>query len=146
MNRQKRKSIRTQNGFTLLEATMAMVILAIAASGIFMAFAAAASVQTEAQRRILASRLAADQIEKIAATGYDQIQASYPVGYSQTAADRGNTGDAYANLSCSVVAYNNVTVSTGGNAVNLIQVTVSASYGITELTRITTLIGDKTKH
>ncbi|MBM4103412.1 MAG: prepilin-type N-terminal cleavage/methylation domain-containing protein [Planctomycetes bacterium] len=139
------KQGRNQSGFTLMEAMMAVFVLAIAAAGISMAFAAAGTVQVEAQRRVLASRLAADLMEKISGTDYGLIQATYPVGHSVTAAAMGNTGDAYANLSCSVVANNNIEVSSGGTAVKLIQVAVAASYGTTEITRITTLIGDKDK-
>jgi len=146
MERTKIQKFRASGGFTLLEATMAMVILVIAASGIFMSFSAAASVQTEAQRRITASRLAADLIETIAATDYNEILMAYPAEYSRTAAEMGNTGDIYANLSCSVVANGQKQVADGGSTVNLIQITVAAKYGMSEITRITTLIGDKNKH
>jgi prepilin-type N-terminal cleavage/methylation domain-containing protein len=140
------KRNRNQSGFTLLEAMMAVFVLAVAASGISMAFAAAGTVQVEAQRRILASRLAADLVEKIAATNYDLIQATYPVGHSVTAADMGNTGDIYTGLSCSVIVNNTIEVNNGGSMVHLIQVTVVAKYNNQEITRITTLIGDKDKH
>ncbi len=146
MNQQKLKNVRIRRGFTLMEAMMTVFILAVAASGISMAFAAAGTVQVEAQRRILASRLAADLMEKIAATNYDLIQATYPVGHSVTAADMGNTGDIYTGLSCSVIANNTIEVNGGGSAVHLIQVTVAAKYNNQEITRLTTLIGDKNKH
>jgi prepilin-type N-terminal cleavage/methylation domain-containing protein len=139
------KSVRSK-GFTLLEATMAMVILAVAASGIFLSFATAASVQSEAHHRVLASRLAADMVETIASTAFAQIATDYPVGRSQTAAEMGNTGDVYTNFHCAVLANNIVEVNDGGQTVNLIEVTVAAYYKNGEITRISTLIGDRTKH
>jgi prepilin-type N-terminal cleavage/methylation domain-containing protein len=138
------KRNRNQHGFTLMEATMAMVILAIAASGIFMSFAAAASVQTEAQRRITASRLAADLIEQIAATTYGSIQTTWSAG-SYSAAYIGYTDTAYEKLSCNL-GYGDVSVDDGGTPVNLIQITVVAKYNNQEITRITTLIGDQNRH
>jgi prepilin-type N-terminal cleavage/methylation domain-containing protein len=146
MRRHRLKGVRIRGGFTLIEATMAMVILAVAASGIFMSFAAAASVQSEAHRRILASRLACDMVENIAAAPYAQIGANFPVGFSQTATEMGNTGDAYTHFSCVVVTNSPVVVSDGGQTVHLIQVTVAALYSGTEVTRVTTLVGGRTKN
>jgi prepilin-type N-terminal cleavage/methylation domain-containing protein len=143
MTQRKRKYIKANDGFTLLEATFAMVILAVAASGIFLSFATAASLQSEAHHRVLASRLAADMVETIAATAFDQIATDYPVGYSQTAAEVGNTGDVYTHYNCAVVANNTVAVDDGGQTVNLIEVTVAAYYRNGEITRVTTLIGNK---
>jgi prepilin-type N-terminal cleavage/methylation domain-containing protein len=146
MKWRKIKTVRAGRGFTLLEATFAMVILAVAASGIFLSFATAASLQSEAHHRVLASRLAADMIETISAASFDQIAANYPVGYSQTAAEMGNTGDVYTNYHCAVVANNMVEINDGGQTVNLIEVTVAAYYRNGEITRVTTLIGAKIKH
>ena len=140
------KQDRKQRGFTLLEATIAMVILAVAASGIFLSFVTAASVQAEAHHRVLASRLAADMIETIAAADYDLIADDFPAGFTQTATEMGNTGDIYADYSCTVIGNSSVEVSDGGQTVNLIKVTVAAYYKSYEITQITTLIGSETKH
>jgi prepilin-type N-terminal cleavage/methylation domain-containing protein len=146
MKGHKTKLVQTRRGFTLLEATFAMVILAVAASGIFLSFATAATLQDEAQRRVLASRLAADMIETIAAADYDQIQIDYPAGYSQTASEMGNTSDVYANYRCNVIANASVEVNDGGQMVNLIKVTVAAYCKDMEMTRVTTLIGGQNRH
>jgi Tfp pilus assembly protein PilV len=140
------KRDRKQYGFTLLEATFAMVILAAAASGIFLSFATAATLQAEAQHRVLSSRLAADMVETIAAADYDQVQIDYPAGYSQTAAEMGNTGDIYADYRCDVIANASVEVDDGGQMVHLIEVTVAAYYRDMEMTRVTTLIGSKNRN
>jgi prepilin-type N-terminal cleavage/methylation domain-containing protein len=146
MKGHKTKHIRAGRGFTLLEAMMAMVILAVAASGIFLSFATAASLQTEAHRRVLASRLAADMAQTIAATTFDQIETSFPAGFSQTASGMGNTGDAYTYFRCTVIANDTVPVNDGGQAVNLIRITVAAYYKDMEMTRVTTLIGSKIRN
>ena len=52
-------------GFTMIEATIAMVILAIAAAGILLPFANAAAVQEEASRQTLAANLASELMEKV---------------------------------------------------------------------------------
>jgi prepilin-type N-terminal cleavage/methylation domain-containing protein len=145
MKGHKTKHIRAGRGFTLLEATFAMVILAVAASGIFLSFATAATLQAEAQHRVLASRLAVDMVETISAEAYVQIQTDYPAGYSQTASEMGNTGDVYANYRCTVIANTSVEVDDGGQTVNLIEVTVAAYYRDMEMTRVTTLIGNQNR-
>jgi prepilin-type N-terminal cleavage/methylation domain-containing protein len=136
------KRNRSQHGFTLMEATMAMVILAIAASGIFMSFAAAASVQTEAQRRIIASRLAADKIEQIAATDYASIAgSSEPAGQLKDCKGLTITGSIYEGLSRSAVC-----TEVPVNGVKLIQATVEVQYNGVPVTKLTTLIGDLNPH
>ncbi len=125
---------------------MAMIILAIAASGIFMSFAAAASVQTEAQRRITASRLAADLIEQIAATDYSDIIIQYGsrselAGQLKDCEGLTITGSIYEGLSRSAVC-----TEVPVNGVKLIQATVEVQYKGVPVTKLTTLIGDKNKH
>ncbi len=140
-NRMKRN--RKQRGFTLMEAMMAVFILAVAAAGISMAFAAAGAVQVEAQRKILATRLAADLTEKIVALGYAKIKLKdiYPDGtYSAEAI--GCTGAIYEGLSCTLT-YSEATVEDGGKSIKLIQMTVVTFYNGREMTRLTTLVGDK---
>ena len=60
-------------GFTLIEALLAMTILAAAAAGILLPFASGASVQVEGARRTLAAGLASDLMEEIVATDYASI-------------------------------------------------------------------------
>jgi len=58
----------TRPGFTLPEATMALVILGMAAAGVLLPFSSGAAVQTEGMRRTLAAKLANDLMEQIIAT------------------------------------------------------------------------------
>jgi len=57
-----------RRGFTLPEATLALVILGMAAAGVLLPFASGASVQAEGMRRTLAAKLANDLMEQIVAT------------------------------------------------------------------------------
>ena len=63
---------------------MAMVILAAAAAGILLPFTAAAGVQQEATRQVIAARLASDLAEQIHNTDYADILA-YWNGYTESA-------------------------------------------------------------
>lgn len=65
--------IRQRKGFTLAEALMAMMILAVAATGIIHPFAAGAAVQAEGWQRSLAAKLSSDLLEQIVATDYDLV-------------------------------------------------------------------------
>jgi prepilin-type N-terminal cleavage/methylation domain-containing protein len=71
-----------RRGFSLAEAMMATVVLAIAAAGVLLPFTSGAAARAEGTRRTLAARLAADLIEQIVGTPFDQIVASYN-GYSE---------------------------------------------------------------
>lgn len=135
-------SKRRQSGFTLLEATIAMVLLAIAAAGVLLPFANAASVQAEGVRQTMAANLASELMETIVATSYVNIISTYN-GYSESAgtlkdaAGQVHTGSDYSGFSRSAVCQP-ATVGT----VSLIAVTVTVSHNGRPMTRVTTLIGD----
>lgn len=132
---------------------MATVILAVAASGILMSFAAASSVQTQANRQVIASRLAADLLEEIAGMDYTDIKTAY-VGKTITEAagslkdGTGNTinvtqNPGYAGLSRSVTGWLDTTTVSG---VELIGLKVEVAYQGAVLVEVNTQIGDKYKH
>lgn len=62
-----------EDGFTLPEATVAMVILGIAAAGVLLPFADGASAQAEGLHRSLAAGLANDLLERIVTMPFDQV-------------------------------------------------------------------------
>ena len=66
-----------QRGFTLIEATLAMILLGMAAAGVLLPFVGGASVQADGQHRTLAAILANDQIERIVATPFDDLVSQY---------------------------------------------------------------------
>ena len=102
-------SERTTNrkGFTLAEATLALVILGIAAAGALLPYSAGAAAQADGRHRTLAGKLAGERMEQIARTPFEQILATWD-GQSE---DRGQVEDAagvaftdpmYANFSRTV--------------------------------------------
>ncbi len=80
---------KTAGGFTLAEAMLATVVLAIAAAGVLMPFVAGASVRAEGQRRTLAAKLGADLMEKIVNTDPNEIVTTWD-GYNE---DQGDVTD-----------------------------------------------------
>ncbi len=80
---------KTAGGFTLAEAMLATVVLAIAAAGVLMPFVAGASVRAEGQRRTLAAKLGADLMERIVNTDPNEIVTTWD-GYNE---DQGDVTD-----------------------------------------------------
>lgn len=76
---------KNARGFTLAEAMVATVVLAIAAAGVLMPFVAGTSVRVEGQRRMLAAKLAGDLMEQIINTiKTDPNEIVTPWSYSET--------------------------------------------------------------
>jgi prepilin-type N-terminal cleavage/methylation domain-containing protein len=66
-----------RRGFTLAEATLAMVLIGIAAAGVLLPFASGASIQAEGVHRTLAAVLANSLIEQIVATPFASLVTAY---------------------------------------------------------------------
>lgn len=85
------------------EATLALVILGIAAAGVLLPFASGATVQAEGNHRTLAARLANDLMERIVAPPHDDILTwnNYAEAQGQVANTSGTvfTDPAYAGFS-----------------------------------------------
>ena len=64
---------RACSGFTLAEATLALVILGFAAAGALLPYVAGASAQADGWHRTLGAKLGNDLVERIVSTPYDQI-------------------------------------------------------------------------
>jgi type II secretory pathway pseudopilin PulG len=73
---------RSRAGFTLAEATMALVLLGVAAAGVLLPFSRGAAVQAEGLRVVLAARLADDLMERILATPPSQVVSTWN-GYTE---------------------------------------------------------------
>jgi prepilin-type N-terminal cleavage/methylation domain-containing protein len=136
MKRQSRN-----HGFTLIEATIAMVLLAMAAAGVLLPFANAASVQTEGARQTLAANLATEMMEKVLLTDPNGILLTY-VDYTEDdgvmldTSGSTLTDSIYTGFSRSV-ACQDATF----NSVPLVKISVSVLYEGNEMTRVTTLVG-----
>jgi prepilin-type N-terminal cleavage/methylation domain-containing protein len=139
---------KNPNGFTLAEAMIATVILGIAAAGILLPFTSGQVVRAEGVHRTLGAKLAADLMEKIVNTPFNQIVAGYN-GYSEL---KGHVKDSagvafistdlnYANFSRSVSCDSVYTVQQAGTLPSVfIRVTVRVSYGGSELVSLTRLV------
>lgn len=142
---------KKNQGFTLAEAMVAMVILAFAAAAVVLPFTSSASVHRETAIQTLAARLAADKIEEITA---DYDSGTYQNGYTHTEPAgmlKNAVGDLftdimYQNFSRQVTCTNmtvagvdllNATVA--GD--NLLWVSVKVSYNGTEVVALGTLMG-----
>lgn len=64
-------------GFTLVEAMVAVFVLAIAAAGVLLPFVSGAAVQAEGGRMTLGAELAAGKMEQIINTPFDDIISNY---------------------------------------------------------------------
>jgi type II secretory pathway pseudopilin PulG len=100
----KRTSGKKAGGFTLAEAMIATVVLGIAAAGVLMPFVAGARARAEGQRRTLSAKLAADLMERIIATDFENIVGTYgsyseAQGQVKDMTDSVFTDPAYANYS-----------------------------------------------
>ena len=126
----------------MIEATIAMVLLAMAAAGILLPFANAASVQTEAARQTLASNLACELMEKVLLLSEpNDIIASYD---SYAEADGAMLDTSSSPLTDSVYTGFSRSVTCQGSTVKLVPlvtVTVSVAWQGNEITRVTTLAG-----
>jgi type II secretory pathway pseudopilin PulG len=76
MNMRKQQN-RNPEGFTLMEAMLAVVILGFAGAAVVLPFSSGAMVRAEGNRRTLAAKLAADLTEQIINTSYSSIPATY---------------------------------------------------------------------
>ena len=129
------------SGFTLIEATIAMLLLAMAAAGILLPFANAASVQAEGARQTLAANLASEMMEIVLFYEPNDILLNYET-YTENKGAMLDTKGAvlsdsiYTGFSRSVVS-EAVTVK----SVPLVNITVSVAYEGNEMTRVTTLAG-----
>lgn len=132
---------QNRKGFTLAEAMIAMVILAVATSAVILPFSTAGALAQEGAKRTLAATLAADLLEEIQSTDYSLITLFYdnyfePAGTVRDANWQVFTDPVYARFArvstCSEA-------DVGGES--LIWATVYIYYNNTEIFQISTLIG-----
>jgi prepilin-type N-terminal cleavage/methylation domain-containing protein len=135
-------------GFTLLEATMAIVLLGLAAAGVLLPFSTGASAQAQGLRLTLAAKLANDLMERIIATPPSQIMATWD-GYAEAQGQVKDAGGAvftdpiYANFSRRVTCHEDVYVPQQNGPPlppDYILVSVQTSYQGGELASISRLI------
>ena len=131
---------KNRKAFSLAEAMIAMVILAVATSAVILPFSAGAAAHTEGAKRTLAAKLAADKLEEIQNADFAWIilydNDFQPAGMVRDANGQIFTDPVYSKFAristCSLV-------SLGGE--DLWWVTVEIRYDSLEVLRMSTLIG-----
>jgi prepilin-type N-terminal cleavage/methylation domain-containing protein len=73
---------RNENGFTLTEAILAMVILGVASVIVILPFSTGAVLQAEGINQTIAANLASELMEKVTNTSFEQILTTFD-GYSE---------------------------------------------------------------
>jgi prepilin-type N-terminal cleavage/methylation domain-containing protein len=143
---------KKQGGFTLIEATLAVVVLGIAAAGVLLPFSSGAAAQAEGLHRTKAAILAGDLLEEIVSKPFNPVAGSfndisdyngYAEAQGQVKDTAGNvlTDPAYAKFSRSVSCENvYVPQQAGTYSPIFIRVTVKVYYGGTELVSLTRLV------
>ncbi len=139
---------KDRRGFTLVEAMLAVVVLAIASAGVLMPFVSGATVRAEGIRRTLAADLASDLMEQVIKTPFGQIVTNY--NYTEL---RGQVKDAtgvvftdpkYANFSrkvtCAYAAASPQSLPGDLTKCNFILVTVRVDYSGKETATIRRLV------
>ena len=139
---------KRRNGFSLVEALMAVTILAMAAAGILLPFVSGAAIRNVGNRRTLGAKLSADLMEDIVNTSFSSIVVTYD-GYSEVQGAVKDLNGAvftdatYTNFSrsaaCTLVY---VAQQPGTDPAVFITATVSVSYQGQEIASVTRLIGD----
>jgi len=138
---------KNRKGFSLVEAMMATVVLSMAAAGVLLPFSNGAAVQVEGMHRVLASKLAADLMEEIVNTPFDQIFGVYGA-YAESQGQVRDAGGAvftdsiYANFSRKASCeYVRVPQEAGRDSVKFIRATVRVYYRGEQIVIIKRLIG-----
>ncbi len=133
------KARYNRKGFTLAEALIAMVILAMAASGAILPFSSGAALQAEGARRTLAAKLAADRLEEMINSDFGMLWIYEGVEFEGFITD-GNgaflTDPVYAKFMRIVTC---LPASVGN--VDLMWSTVYIYHDGTEMLQLSTLIG-----
>lgn len=73
----RRRGCKNRGGFSLAEAMIATVILGVASAGVLLPFTSGSAIRAEGMHRTLAAKLAADMVEEIVSTDFDQITTLY---------------------------------------------------------------------
>lgn len=142
-----RRCLTGRRGFTLAEATLAMVLLGIAAAGVLLPYASGASVQAEGVHRTLGAVLANDLIEQVTASSFDLIVATY--NYAETQGQLKDssgttlTDSMYANFSREVTSqYVRVPQQSDAVATTFVLATVNVFYQGRRVVTINRLISE----
>ncbi len=136
---------QNRKGFTLAEAMIAMVILAVATSAVILPFSTAGALTQEGAKRTLAATLAADLLEEIQDAFVTMDPFWFLVFYDNVPQPAGMVTDANGQVFTDPIYQKFARVSTcsaadvGGES--LIWATVYVYYNDVEIFQVSTLIG-----
>ncbi len=134
-------------GFSLAEAMIATVVLSMAAAGILLPFSGGAAVRAEGMRSTLGSKLAADLMEQIISSDFDQIVAAYGAyseveGHVKDAGGVEFSDSSYANFSRGASCeYVYMAQESGVAESRFILITVEVYYSGREIASAKRLVG-----
>ncbi|MBN1795231.1 MAG: prepilin-type N-terminal cleavage/methylation domain-containing protein [Sedimentisphaerales bacterium] len=133
-------------GFTLAEAMIATVVLAIVAAAVLVPFVTGASVRAEGYRRTLAAKLAMELIEQILREDFDNVVSNYnytePQGQVKDVTGVVYSDPAYSNYSRAVECVGLwLDEESGGDESMFIRATVRVYYNGAEIASVSRLIG-----
>jgi prepilin-type N-terminal cleavage/methylation domain-containing protein len=132
---------RNQSGFTLIEAMIAMTILAVAAMGVILPYSSGAAVRAEGAHRAVAGKLASDLVERIGTTTYPNIVSTWN-GYSETMGQvKDSAGAAFADPAYSKFSRSATASVTTLGATSVTWVTVTVNYNGRKILHIKSMIG-----
>jgi prepilin-type N-terminal cleavage/methylation domain-containing protein len=132
---------RTKTGFTLVEAMIAMTILAIAALGVILPFSNGASSQDEGAHRAIAGKLASDLVEKVGTTTYANIVATWN-NYSEAMGQvKDSAGSVFADPLYSKFSRSATASVTTLGSTSVTWVTVTVNYDGYKILHIKSMIG-----
>ena len=118
-----RRNSAGRGGFTLIEATLAMVLLGVAAAGVLLPFSGGATAQADGFHRTTAAILANNQIQRIVSDG--PVTETEAQGQVKDASGTVFTDSMYANFSRQTTCANMELVDYPGTHFILATVTVS---------------------
>lgn len=127
-------------GFTMIEATIAMVVLAVAAAGILMPFGSAAAVQEEGRLQVVATNLATELMEKVLLTDPDLLVSGYDNFTEPKGAMIDTAGNAYSGFRYSRFSRKVSCVPATVASVDMVIVTVFVYENNREVVRLQTMV------
>ncbi len=135
------KQRRLKTGFTLAEALLATVILAIAALGVILPLSNGAASQAEGANRAIAGKLASDLVEKISTTTYANIVSTWN-GYSEAAGEvKDSAGNLFSDPLYSQFSRSATASVTTLGSTNITWVTVTVNHNGRKILHIKSMVG-----
>ena len=137
------KQMTKHRGFSLAEAMMAVVVMAIVSAGALLPLTSGQTIRAEGQRKTLAAKLACDMMEELIETPFDDLVNNYD-GFTE---DQGGVTDCTGGIfSDPMYAKFSITVQIeypASGSDMLLMATVRVYYDGKEMANLKRLIGQR---